>query len=516
MQLSKETDSSNRRIAKNALMLYIRMFFTMILGLYTSRVVLQALGINDYGIFTLVGGVVVLMNMLTSSLSMATSRFLTFSLGKKDDSNLSVVFSTAFFVHLLLSAFVFVAGETIGLWFVNTKLVIAPERMTAANFAYQAALLSTILSITQVPYSASIVSHERMSVFAYMAILSSSLKLIIAFCLLIFSTDKLILYSILYAVVSIMIMIIYRIYCIKQFKECHIKFKILSKGVLKKMMFFSGWTLFANVGETSSKQGVNIILNHFFGTAINAASGVALQVQAVLYGFIGNITTAFTPQIVKEYAAENYSRVNNLIFVGTKFTSLLTLLISIPVAVNVDTLMSLWLGKVPHHATAICVILLVHNFVNSFHPMLIFAINATGKIKKRCLWAGSIHIVNLITAFIIVSLYRDAVVVYWIFPTNSFLILLFVIFNLKKIMSQFQHWNFLFNLFLKVTIIGGLTLMVCMLVVNNSSSSVYAIIFSSITSLLMVTLMAYWAVLNHQERQFLLSKTIKKIKKYRK
>lgn len=512
MKLSKEIDSSNRRIAKNALMLYIRMFFTMVLGLYTSRVVLQALGVNDYGIFTLVGGVVVLMNMLTSSLSMATSRFLTFSLGKNDVSDLSVVFSTAFFVHLLLSVFVFIIGETIGLWFVNTKLVIEPERMLAANVAYQAALISTVLSITQVPYNASIISHERMAVFAYITILFDVLKLLIALCLFLFSIDKLILYSVLYAIVSILVMAIYAFYCIRNFRECHIKFKAINKYVLIKMISFSGWSLFANVGETSSKQGVNIILNHFFGTAINAASGVALQVQATLYGFIGNITTAFTPQIVKEYAAENYSRVNNLIFVGTKFTSLLSLLISIPVVVNLDTLMTFWLGKVPPHATAICAVLLVHNFVNSFHPMLIFAINATGKIKKRCLWAGSIHLVNLITALIIVSIFRNAVVVYWIFPTNSFLILIFIIFNLKRIMPQFQHWSFLFNLFLKITIIGGLTLMACIFIVNNSRSSLYGIIFSSITSLLMVTLMAYWTVLNHQERQFVLLKTIKRIK----
>ena len=511
MELSKETNSSNRLIAKNALLLYIRMFFSMFLGLYTSRVVLQALGIDDYGIFNLVGGIVVLMNVLTSSLSSATSRFLTFSLGKDDESNLTVVFSTAFFIHLLLSVAVFLVGETIGLWFVNTKLVINQDRMLAANFAYQAALFSTILSITQVPYNASIISHERMEVFAYITILFDVLKLVISLCLLIFSTDKLILYSILYAGISILIMVIYRLYCLKNFKESHLRIEI-NKVILKKMISFSGWSLFTNVGETSSKQGVNIILNHFFGTAINAASGVALQVQATLYGFIGNITTAFTPQIVKEYAVGNFSRVNNLIFIGTKFTSLLTLLISIPVIVNIDTIMAFWLGKVPNHATAICAVLLVQNFVNSFHPMIIFAINASGKVKNRCLWSGTVHIVNLITMFFIVSMFRDAVLVYWIFPINSFLILCFVVFNLKKIMPNFRHWSFLFNLFLKVTIIGIVTLATCFYVANNTSSGLSSIIYSLIITLIMVTLFAFRVVLSYHERHFVLSKTINRLK----
>ncbi len=509
MEKASEMSSNNSRIAKNAILLYVRMFITIVIGLFTSRIVLQNLGVNDFGIFNLVGGIVVLMNMFSSSISSATSRFLSFCLGKNNADKLSTTFSTAFFIHLFLSLIVLFIGETIGLWFVNTHLVIDPGRMIAANFAYQAALISTVLSITQIPYYACIIAHEKMGVFAFISILYEVLKLIIAICLLFNLHDKLIFYSVLYASVSILIMTIYRLYCIRNFNETHIN-RVFDKRLAIKMLSFSGWNLFAVVGDTSCKQGVNIILNKFFGTVINAAAGIAIQVQSVLYGFIGNITTAFTPQIIKEYSKGNYVRVNALVFTGTKFTSILTLIITIPVITNLTFLMRLWLGQVPMYTITLCKILLINNVILSLHPLVIYAINASGKIKFRCIWAGSIHLINLVLAYFIVHCFRNVVEeAYWLFPVNSLVILLFVIFNLKHLMPCFLHWRFIFNILLKVSLIGLFSFLVCNYISLQLNSDWIALITTTLFSFVLIGVLSYFFMLNQNEKLFIVEKASK-------
>lgn len=509
MEKVGETSSKNSRIAKNAMLLYIRMFITIIIGLFTSRIVLNNLGINDFGIFNLVGGIVVLMNMFSSSISSATSRFLSYSLGKDDADELSTTFSTAFFIHLFLSLIVLFLGETIGLWFVNTHLVIAHDRMIAANFAYQAALISTVMSITQIPYYAAIIAHEKMGVFAYITILYEVLKLTIATILVFYLSDKLIFYSILYTSVSILIMIIYRVYCIRNFNETIIK-RVFDKRLAKKILSFSGWNLFAVVGDTACKQGVNIVLNRFFGTVINAAAGIAIQVQSVLYGFIGNITTAFTPQIIKEFSRGNYVKVNALVFTGSKFTSILTLMMTIPVLINLTFLMRLWLGQIPMYTIALCKILLINNVILSLHPLIIYAINASGKIKNRCIWAGSIHFINLVLAYFIVLIFRNVVVeVYWLFPVNSLIILLLVIFNLKQLMPCFLHWKFVFNILIKVSIIGLFTFLVCSYLSLLISSELNTLIITSLLSFVLIGFLSYFFMLNRKEKKYILEKIAK-------
>lgn len=503
--LNKSRTFDNNLIAKNTFALYFRMLIVMLVGLFTSRVVLHGLGVKDYGIFNLVAGVVVVVNILSSSLNASTSRFLTFQLGKSNSIQLSKTFSTAFFIHLLLSILVLTIGETIGLWFINTQLVIDDTRLFAANCTYQAALISTFFSITQIPYNASIISHEKMGIFALIEIIHVLLKLLIAFVALHYDNDRLILYSALYCVVSVLVMFLYRFYCINKFQETHIRWGY-DKGLFKQMLSFSGWSLFANVGETSCKQGVNIILNRAFGTIINGATGVALQVQAVLYGFIGNITTAFSPQIVKEYAKDNINRVNQLIFIGTKLTSLLTLIITVPVFIKLDLLMKIWLEEVPQYSVSICRLLLIHNFTNSFNPMLMYSINATGDIKGSSVFAGCVYFINIIVAYLILKFTNYAPLVFCIFPVNSLLICFYNIFKYHKKAPTFKHYLFLFNVVFLSTTIGLVTLMICYWINIYLPNNIIGCFLIFVISSIIVLILSIFVFFNKHEREYVISK----------
>ena len=264
----QDTTSNNKRIAKNTIMLYIRMFISMLVGLYTSRVVLATLGVEDYGIYGVVGGVVAMMGFLNASMSGATSRFLTFELGRGDKDRLAKTFSSALIVHIAIAIIVFILAETVGLWFLCNKLNIPEGRMEAAHWVYQFSILATMLSITQVPYNATIIAHEKMDVYAYMEILNVSLKLLIVYLLCIGNFDKLILYASLMLAVSILIMMVYRIYAIRQFPEAHFHW-IWDKTYLRPLLSFSGWDLYGNACVIARQQGTNFLINIFYGVVFN-------------------------------------------------------------------------------------------------------------------------------------------------------------------------------------------------------------------------------------------------------
>ena len=427
----------NRLIAKNATVLS-RMLVTLAISFYTSRIVLKALGVSDYGIYNVVGGVIVMISTLTGALGGATSRFLTFALGKKDMENLKMTFSTAFYIHLSLAILFVIVAESIGVWFVNTQLVIPEGRMGAANWVFQAAILSTALGMTQTPYSVSITSHERMSAFAYIEIANAVLKLAIAFIVLFSAVDHLVLYSILLMILSISFRLYYRYYCIKNFEECSLML-IFDKGLLKQMLLFSGWSFLGGVSSTISQQGSNILINRFWGTLINAAAGVAGQVQGILFAFAGNASVAFRPQIIKEYAVKNYTRVEELIHLGTSLTVILVMLTTIPIFFNMDFLMSLWLVEVPVGAVAICQIMLISNFFTSFNSYMYYAIVASGKIKNQTLILSSLHFIYL---FVIYLILRSGMVYIWIYIFSSTIIpisTLIYMFFIKRYMPSFLY-----------------------------------------------------------------------------
>ena len=454
-----EEITNNRLIAKNATMLYIRMFFTMAISFYTSRIVLQALGVSDYGIYNVVGGVIIIIDVFVAELGGATSRFLTFALGKKDIENLKNTFSTVAWLHIGLAGIFLFLAETVGLWFVNTQLVIPEGRMVAANWVYQAAVVNFAMGLTQTPYNASITSHEHMSAFAYIAIINAICKLGIALFVLYYSGDHLILYSVLLMVLAVLFRLYYRYYCVKHFEECHVT-KTFDKKLFKEMMTFSGWSMVGSIMLTFKNQGVNILINRFFGTLINAASGVALQVQGILYAFTGHIATAFRPQIIKSYAASDFKRVNELIGLGTKFTTLVTTLTTVPFIFNMDFLMSLWLEKVPQGAVVICQILLFANFFNSFNPFVHIAIIASGKIKYLNILFSCFYIAIFIGTWLVLQTTHSYIWAYVLGLVSCPLSTVVYLVLLKRLMKAFSIREFMKKTYLPfiVTAISSLSL----------------------------------------------------------
>lgn len=371
---------NNKQIAKNTLLLYIRMFSLIIVGLYTSRVVLNTLGVNDYGIYNVVGGIVAMLGFLNSAMTAASQRYISFELGTKNYKRLKEVFCTSVTIHIIIAGIIFVIAETVGLWFLNTHMNIAEDRMTAANWVYHCSVLTFMITIISVPYNACIVAHEHMKAFAYISIIETGLKLIIVYLLLVVPNDKLIAYSILVLSISIIIRIIYGLYCKKNFKECTYKFNF-NKKLSKEMFAFAGWSIIGNLGFSLKDQGSNVVLNIFCGTAINAARGVALQVNGIISNFSNNFIMALNPQITKQYAAGNIHESMLLVYAGCRYSFFLLSIISIPVMANLDYLLSLWLGIVPPYATEFLYLALIAALINSMATPLVTAMQATGRIK---------------------------------------------------------------------------------------------------------------------------------------
>jgi len=390
-QNQPEPPTSNKRIAKNALMLYIRMFFALIVGLYTSRVVLATLGVEDYGIFGVVGSIMAMLDFLNASMSGATSRFLTFELGRGDKKKLAETFSSALIVHIGIALLVFILAETVGLWFLCNKLVIPESRMGAAHWVYQCSILSAMLAITQAPYNASIIAHEKMGVYAYVEILNVTLKLLIVYLLVIGNFDKLKLYAILVLVVSVLIMLIYRIYCIRKFKETHFHF-IWKKDILKSLLSFSGWNLYGNLGGMVQQQGTNFVINFFFGVVMNAAVSIGLTVANSVNRFGANIMVAFRPQIIKNYSQGNKEEMKKLTILAIKIIMFIYCIVAVPVYVETENLLELWLVKVPEHAVVFCRLFLISIFFETIRYVLIIDIHASGNVKWVSFFSGTLFI----------------------------------------------------------------------------------------------------------------------------
>lgn len=388
-----EQISNNKRIAKNTLMLYIRMLLSVVVSLYTSRVVLEVLGVEDYGLYGLVGGVVAMFSFLNSTMAGATSRFLTFEMGRGDQNRLKATFSSALIIHICIALLVLILAETVGLWFLNNKLVIPEGRMHAAHWMLHFSVVSMIVNFTQVPYNAAIIAHEKMDVYAYVELLNVFLKLGIVYLLTIGNFDKLILYAFLMLVVSVLIAFIYRIYCVKHYDETRFTFHF-DKKISKEIISFSLYNLLGNMGSVVNTQGTAFVINKFFGLIYNAASTLATTVSGVITGFASNIMTAFRPQITKSYAAGDLPDFHSLLSWAMKAVLLVYALIAVPVAISINELLSLWLVEVPLYANKFCQLLLLNIFFETSRYIVIMGIHATGKVKLVSITAGISFLLN--------------------------------------------------------------------------------------------------------------------------
>jgi len=391
--------SDNKRIAKNTLMLYFRMLFIMGVTLYTSRVVLNALGVVDFGIYNVVAGVVTMFTFLNSAMSASSSRFLIFELGKKDYVQLKKVFNASLSSHIAIAIVVLIFSETIGLWFLTHKLVIPENRMVAVHWVYQFSILSAMVSLTRVPFNAAIIAHEKMNVYAYVSIVEVILKLVIVYLLVLSGFDKLKIYGILVFLVSLIIYIIYIIYSMKKFEECSIEFH-WDKVLYKKLFSFSIWELYGGFAIMGMGQGVNILLNLFFGPVVNAARGIAYQVQGAIVGFGGSFITAVKPQIIKLYAENNLLQMMKLVFASSKYSLFLTFFISLPMLLETGYILEHWLKIVPDYSVSFCRLVIINNLIWSLRAPIVTSFHAVGQIKTANLICGSLFYLIVILSYV--------------------------------------------------------------------------------------------------------------------
>lgn len=417
---------NTRRIAKNTLLLYVRMLFSMLVSLYTSRVVLNALGVEDYGIYNVVGGFVAMFSIVSSSLSSSASRFITFELGRGDFERLKKVFSTSLSTQIALCLVIFVLLETIGLWFLNTHLTIPSERMVAARYVFQFSVAAFMVGLLSVPYNACIIAHEHMTVYAYMGIADVLLRLCIVICIAYcpYITDRLIMYSFLLLLVGVLLQAIYVWYCRRHFLECRGKV-CFHKAFFKEMGSFAVWNFIGCTAGLLKSQGVNILLNMFHGPVLNAARGIAVSVNTAVGSFAGNFMTALNPQITKSYAAADYDYMNKLVARGSRFSFYIMLLFIIPVVLETEFILKLWLKGYPGFTVAFVRLTLCLSLVDILSNTLITLQTATGKIRNYQLAVGGMLMMNFPLSYICLksSFSPESVYVVAIFVALSCLML---------------------------------------------------------------------------------------------
>ena len=413
-----DISANNKRIAKNTVFLYIRMLISLVVTLYTSRVILNVLGVTDFGIYNVVGGVVVLLAFFQSSLSNVVQRYISIALGRKDYQLAELYYRQSITVILCFSVVVLLLGESVGLWFVANKIVIPVERYDAAIWIYHFSLISVFISLNQISLISVIISREKMNFYAYLGLLDAFLKLGIVFFLYLFDCDKLILYGVLMLAVTTIVFIAYFVYCKKNFLECKTKL-YWDKELFKDMSKFVGYNIFGCFAYAGSEQGLSIVLNMFYGPTINAAKGISSQVVNSVMKFTDNMMTAFKPQIVKSYASNDLEYMITLIEKSSKFSFFLSAIISFPLILNIEKVLEWWLGIVPEYANSFTVIVLIQCLISTLANPLWIVANATGVIKYNQVYGRLITLTTLPLSYFSLLIYDSpAIAMMWLVITQ--------------------------------------------------------------------------------------------------
>lgn len=495
--------ADNARLAKNTMFLYFRMIFIMAVTLYTSRVVLRVLGVEDFGIFNVVAGVVAMFGFLNSSMSATTQRFISFSLGRGDD-NLNKVFSTCVLTHALIALGVLVLVESVGLWFLYNKMIIPEVRMDAAFWVFQFSALSTVVTVMSIPFNADIIAHEKMSAFAYISIVEVCLKLLIVFLLDVGNIDKLVLYGFLLLLVQCGIFLTYMGYCLRHFKESRFRF-VYEKKLFSEVFSFAGWNLWGYLASILYTQGLNILLNVFFGPVVNAARGLANQVDGAIRLFASNFQMAINPQIVKTYAAKDLESMHKLVFRSSKFSFFLLLALSLPVMIEAPVILRLWLSTVPDWTASFLRLMLVVVIVDSVANPLMTSAAATGRIKLYQSVLGGIQLLIVPVAYVVLRMGGEpnsVFVVHICICLIAFAVRLFIV----RGMIGLSIKKYLMEVCVKsgvVTVVATVLPLTLYFSMNNSLLSAIVVVFVSLGS---VAVSAYAIGLTKSERVFVSDK----------
>lgn len=496
--------SDNKRIAKNTILLYGRMLLLLVVSLYTSRVVLATLGVDDYGLYNVVGGVVAMFTVFNAAMGNASHRFISFALGKDNFQELKDVVSATCQIHWIIAGIILVLAETVGLWFLHHKMVIPADRIVAVEWVYQFSIIACIISVTNVPYNAMIISHEKMGAFAAISIIDAVLKLIIVYLIQISPIDRLVFYAALILCVGFLDRVLYQWYCRQNFEEAkHIRFRKVPQ--LREMSSFAGWSLIGNLAYIGYTQGLNILLNMFFGPAVNAARGVAVQVQSAVIGFVGNFQTAVNPQIVKTYAQGEYGRLHSLIYSGSKLSYYLLYCMVLPICLEAKTILGLWLKDVPDYAVIFTILTLLILLVEPLTGPIDRANMATGNIKKYQIVEGGVLLMIVPISYILLKNGGQPYVVFIVQMIVMYLVqflrLFLVCYKIK--MSKREYINKVVFPIILVTVTSSL-LPVCIFMILPDS--IFSFIIVVFVSIICVLLTSFFLGLTNNEKVFVKGK----------
>lgn len=495
---------NNKRVAKNTIVLYFRMIFMMLIGLYTSRVNLHSLGVEDYGIYNVVGGIVVMFSVINGSISAAISRFLTFELGTGNMERLKKIFSTSVTIQVIISLIILVLAETIGLWFLNNKMVIPESRMYAANWVYQFSIFTFILNLICMPYNACIVAHERMSAFAWISIYDAVTKLAVALLTFIAPIDKLIFFSGIIVAFGLIQRMIYNWYCHRNFEECHYSF-VFDKSLLKQMFGFAGWNFIGATSAILRDTGGNIVINLFGGPAVNAARGIANAVNNAVLGFANSFTMALNPQITKSYASGDRENMMRIIYKGARFSFYLILVLGLPVLMETDYVLRIWLKIVPEHTVWFIRLTIIFAMSEAISNPLVTAMLATGRIRNYQIVVGGIQMMNLPISYICLRMGYAPEAVMIVAIILSQMCFLSRMYMLRPLIGL-KVCSYLKNVYLNIIFVSCVSVILPLFAVNLMSECFLRFVIVALVSFISACISVIYIGCTKGERTFILSK----------
>ena len=493
------TTQNNKRIAKNAILLYIRMFIMMLVSLYTSRIILNVLGVEDFGIYNIIGGVVGMMGVFNTSMSVATSRFITYELGRGDEVELKQIFSIAINIYVLYAVIFIIVAEFIGLWLINTQLTIPDNKINAAHWLFQFSIFSVVAMLLYTPYNAIIIAHEKMDVYAYISLIEAFLKLVIAFLIQLLDENRLIYYGFFIMLSSLFVSLSYAIYCIKHYKETKYKF-YWDNNKFKQIISFSGWNMFGSIATMGKGQGLNVLLNIFFNPSVNAARGIAYQVNNAATQFFNSFYTAVQPQIVKYYVQNELNNMLNLVFRSSRMLFFLMLIISLPILIETPFIIQTWLGQTPEYVIPFTRLIIIITIIDSMSNPLMTTIQATGKIKKYQITMSCTILMVLPISYIFLRIGYPAVTVFYV---SLFISILCYFLRLLLIQGlvKFPIRVYMQNVIFKCLLCGIIAISIPTIILNLMNCSLIRFLLSSSVCFISSTVTIWFIGMTKEERK---------------
>lgn len=497
---------NNKRIAKNSLFMSIRMVIVLLISLYTTRIILKVLGVEDYGIYNVVCGFVSLFAMLNTSMSNGIQRFYNFEYGKNGEEGANRVYCLSFYIQIIIAAIVVALVESIGLWYLHSKMVIPADRMFAAEWIFHFSVLSFVFVILQAPYNAAIMAHERLDYFAFLGILDAILKLGIVFIIPYLAVDQLIIYGLLTTSISILNFTLSYLYCKRKFNEIHLK-RIFDKHMFRSMLGFSGWNLFGSFSGMMQEQGINLVINFFFGPIVNAARGVANQINAGIESFVVNITVPVRPQIVQSYAKGDSDRMMRLMFSISKLSCCFLLMMAIPVSLEINYVLQFWLGdNIPSYAAPFSIIILYSSLISNLNSATSNVVHATGKMKHYQFWGTMIKILCVPLSFVILKFHPNpnwALIIMMICRLLGHIVGLFIVRRLVELSLR----EYCVKVILPLVIVFALSFLISYIPHAFLEDGMIRLISVTLVSLTSVIITLYFVALDKGEKQLILNMT---------